>query len=110
MLNNFFNNVLVQILGVVLLLAICICLVDHTVNRVETVYAKPVGLVTGEDTSSKFIVERFEGVSISLVTDKLTGCEYVYTQSGSITPRMQPDGTQYCGQSTYSNIVEIDYE
>lgn len=61
-------------------------------------------LVQGEyDTSSKLILERFEGLPVSIVTDKLTGCEYVYTQSGGITPRMYSDGIQVCGQHTYPN-------
>lgn len=64
---------------------------------------KPIPLITGENTASKFVVEKFEGVSVSLVTDKLTGCEYVLTFIGGITPRMYSDGIQVCGQSTYPN-------
>ena len=72
---------------------------DSPINEIP----KPIPLITGEDTASKFIVEKFEGVSVSLVTDKLTGCEYVLTSIGGITPRMYSDGIQVCGQSTYPN-------
>ena len=69
----------------------------------DDIEPKPIPLITGEDTASKFIVEKFEGVSVSLVTDKLTGCEYILTSIGGITPRMYSDGIQVCGQSTYPN-------
>jgi hypothetical protein len=69
---------------------------------VGTAPAAPI-LVVGDNPESKFTVERFEGHSVTLITDKLTGCEYVSTNGISITPRMYSDGIQVCGQSTYPN-------
>jgi hypothetical protein len=103
MLNRFFSSIWIQMIAMCLVSTVFIAWVDRSINRIQANNTKPVVLVTGEDTSSKFIVERFEGVSISLVTDKLTGCEYVYTQSGGITPRMYSDGIQVCGPNTYPN-------
>lgn len=84
----------------VITIAAVVILTKHIITNALVV---PVPLITGEsDIDSKFIVERFDNVSVSLVTDKLTGCEYVLSTSG-ITPRMYSDGIQVCGQSTYPN-------
>jgi hypothetical protein len=103
MLNRFSNSALAVIVGMIVVVMILIGCMFKFVGFIHTATTHTAPLVTGEYTSSKFIVERFKGISISLVTDKLTGCEYVYTQSGGITPRMYSDGIQVCGPNTYPN-------
>ena len=41
--------------------------------------------------------------SVYLLTDNVTGCQYIREYTGGITPRMYSDGIQVCGQSTYPN-------
>lgn len=94
---------LIDILILVLAFALGCAWTNYILRPSTNIEPRPIPLITGEDTASKFIVEKFEGVSVSLVTDKLTGCEYILTFIGGITPRMYSDGIQVCGQSTYPN-------
>jgi hypothetical protein len=34
--------------------------------------------------------------NLSIRTDHLTGCDYLETRPGGITPRLRPDGSQVC--------------
>mgnify|MGYP003476040647 CR=1 FL=1 len=49
----------------------------------------------------EFTVEYFNGGR--LLTDNVTGCQYISEYNVGITPRMYSDGIQVCGQSTYPN-------
>ena len=41
--------------------------------------------------------------NVYLITDNLTGCQYIKPYNGNALPRMYSDGIQVCGQSTYPN-------
>lgn len=45
---------------------------------------------------------------VVLVTDNVTGCQYIRGYNSSITPRMYSDGIQVCGQHTYPNGEHIN--
>jgi len=52
----------------------------------------PTGCVFHDDTDGK----AGQHSGLALYTDSGTGCEYVATITGSITPRMNKDKTQVC--------------
>lgn len=54
----------------------------------------------------EFTVEYFNGGK--LLTDNVTGCQYISEYNVGITPRMYSDGIQVCGQSTYPNGLPTD--
>lgn len=57
--------------------------------------------IVKESIQSEFTVEYFNGGR--LLTDNVTGCQYISEYNVGITPRMYSDGIQVCGQSTYPN-------
>lgn len=43
-------------------------------------------------------VDRWNRSEMRIHTDALTGCQYLSTRQGSITPRLHSDGVQVCGE------------
>lgn len=63
---------------------------------ISTSEAKPQTEFTSVKISSGYL-------SVYLLTDSLTKCEYLYNSDGGMTPRMHSDGIQVCGTNTYPN-------
>lgn len=49
--------------------------------------------------------ERGLGVDVWAITDKVTGCQYIFARlsGAAITPRLNPDGTQMCRKVNHDN-------
>ena len=101
-MSKFIIGILITVLSIIFAAVSTVVFIGLMDYNKRTV-AKPNTEISviGENTDSKIIVEN-TGTGFSVVTDKLTGCEYISNSSG-ITPRMYSDGIQVCGQSTYPN-------
>lgn len=64
----------------------------------EEVKTVPVEIEPKEQVTEpeEFTLERKVGLAVWLITDNVTGCQYVLHDSSGLIPRLNANGTQYC--------------